>query len=168
MGSEAPILYRSSSPICESSMMSNLVIGWTSASSFLAKAAVNSSTAASASFMMADAASVSMPDGKTYPDDTSGRSMSYCVEATARARWTPRRKVLLACSAIRPPSACRRLATELPDKAPSPSSSWHTLTAVCSSSAYSSYAAISTVLTASFCAVSSATAFFSSEQGNKK
>src|SRR6185312_1493579 len=86
------------------------------------------------------------------------------IEATARARRTPRRKVLLACSATRPPSARRRLITELPETAPSPSRSWHTLMAVCSSSANSICAAVSAVWTASFAAVSSATFCLSSEE----
>jgi len=84
-----------------------------------------------------------------------------------RARRTPRRKVLFACSAIRPPSAHRRLITELPDTVPSLSSSWHTLTAVRSRSAYSAYTAMSAVLIASFAAVSSATCCLSSDQRNQ-
>ena len=82
-------------------------------------------------------------------------------------RRTPKRKVLLACSAIRPPSARRQLSTELLDTAPSPSSYWHTLIAVRSSSACSTCAAMSAVLTASFTAVSSATFCLSSDQRNQ-
>ena len=91
-----------------------------SASSFSASTTANSSAVASASSMMADAASALASSGTTYPNDTLCKSMRWCVEATARARRTPRRKVLLACSVIRPPSSRKRLITELPDIAPSP------------------------------------------------
>ena len=50
--------------------------GGMSSSSFLAKTAANSSTAASASSMAADAASAPMLDATTYPDDTLSRSIS--------------------------------------------------------------------------------------------
>ena len=75
--------------------------------------------------------------------------------------------MLLACSAIQPPSVRRRLITELPDTAPSPSSSGHTLTAVRSRSVYSACAAMSAVMTASFATVSSATLCLSSGQKNQ-
>ena len=73
----------------------------------------------------------------------------------------------LACSVTQSPRAHRRLATELPDWAPSPSTSWHTATAVRSSSVYSTCTAVNAVLAASFAAFSFATTFFSSEQGNQ-
>ena len=76
MGSEAQNLYRLSSPLYGSSTASKSAIGGMSSSSFLAKTVANSSTAASASSMMADAASALAPVRTTYPDDTSGRSMS--------------------------------------------------------------------------------------------
>ena len=76
MGSEAQIPYRLSPPLGGSSTTSNSAIGGMSALSFSVKVAANSSTVAAASFMMVDAASALAPDGMTYPDDTSGRSMS--------------------------------------------------------------------------------------------
>ena len=76
MDSEAQIAYRLSSPLYGSSTASNSAIRGMSASSFLVKAAANSSTAASASFMMAYATFTLATVGTTYPDDTSRRSIS--------------------------------------------------------------------------------------------
>jgi len=75
MGFEAQSIYRISSPLCGSVTASNSAIGGMSASSFSAKAVVNYSAAASASSMIADAASASASLGTTYPDDTFWRSL---------------------------------------------------------------------------------------------